>query len=148
VKEARATARLSALAALAVFAGACGENPRPARASNEIPRLWPSVVRPETTSEPRVRNSDNNWGNGPACIPKGETLSLEGTIVVRPFGKGADGALLKTSTEEWIVSYRADGVLRELQGRQVRARGRACDKQGEAVVGKHFDLTTVTETHR
>jgi hypothetical protein len=74
-------------------------------------------------------------------------VSLEGTIVVRPFGKGTDGALLKTNADEWVVSYRAEGTLLEMRDKRVLARGRACEKQGEAVHGKHFDLLTLTEVH-
>lgn len=98
-----------------------------------------------TTTVPVDRETphdfSDNWGNGPGCTPKGEELSLEGTIVVRPFGKGADGALLKTNTDEWVVSYHAEGALLALRGKPTLARGRACEKQGAAVSGKHFDLT-------
>ncbi len=75
----------------------------------------------------------------------GEPLTLSGTIVVRPFGKGTDGAVLKTDGGEWVISYRADGVVLALRDKRVVARGRACDKQGEAISGEHLDLLTLTE---
>ncbi len=53
----------------------------------------------------------------------GEPLTLSGTIVVRPFGKGTDGAVLKTDGGEWVISYRADGVVLALRDKRVAARG-------------------------
>src|SRR5262245_52409833 len=116
------------IVSFAVLVGACGASARPqGTESNESPRRF-----------------SDNWGDGPGCTPKGEELALEGTILVRPFGKGADGAVLKTNTDEWVVSYRPTGALLEMRGKRVVARGRACDKEGQSVVGKHFDLRTLT----
>lgn len=103
----------------------------------------------------RVHSFSNNWGAGAGdddslarligCTPTGPELSLRGTIVVSPFGKGTNGAQLKTDTEQWVVSYRATGALLELEGKQVVARGRASDKGGESIGGRHFDLSTLEE---
>jgi hypothetical protein len=78
------------------------------------------------------------------CAPHGPELALEGTIVVRPFHKGTDGAILRTDTDEWIVSYRAEGDLLALDGQRVTARGHECAKGGQAMSGKHLDLDAVT----
>ena len=93
----------------------------------------------------RVHQFSNNWGNSLGCAPKGLELTVEGTIEVRPFGKGTDGARLKTNEGQWVVSYRAEGALLALDGKRVVATGRACDKDGESIAGKHFDLKTLTE---
>jgi hypothetical protein len=87
----------------------------------------------------------DNFGGGAGCAPRGAEMTLRGRVEVRPFGKGTDGAVLKTADAEWVVSYRAQGPLLTLHGRQVIASGRACDKQGEAVSGKHFDLMSLTD---
>jgi hypothetical protein len=69
---------------------------------------------------------------------------LQGTIVLRPFRKGMQGALLRVSADEhWILAYRAEGVLLELDGKRVEVTGRACEKQLQAMAGKHFDLATL-----
>jgi hypothetical protein len=94
---------------------------------------------PTTTFSPST-----NWGEV-GCTPKGPTLTLSATVVVRPFGKGLDGAVLHTAGGDWIVSYRAEGKLLALRDKRVTATGRACDKEGQAIVGKHFDLATITE---
>jgi hypothetical protein len=86
-----------------------------------------------------------NWGES-GCTPKGEALTLRGRIRVEPFGKGTDGALLdEDGGEAWVLSYRAEGVLLQLDGVDVEVRGRACDKNGEALSGKHFDLESLVE---
>jgi len=100
---------------------------------------------PTLGSDAAVYHFDSNWGSGLGCSVKGDDLVLTGTIVVQPFGKGSDGALLKTDDDEWVLSYRAEGALLELRDKRVVAHGHACDKQGEAVGGKHFDLKTLTE---
>jgi hypothetical protein len=117
------------LAIVTVGTSACGP-PRP-----------PQDVAPRT----EVPFADN-WGSGPGCTPRGEVLTLSGTIAVRPFGKGSDGALLVTSAGEWILSYRAEGALLDLRGARVVARGRACDKQGASLGGAHLDLESVTRS--
>jgi hypothetical protein len=96
-----------------------------------------------TTS--REHRFANNWGNALGCTPKGDELTIIGAVAVRPFGKGVDGAVIATDTGTWVVSYNAGAELRELDGRRVRARGHACDKRGEAIVGKHLDLESLTE---
>lgn len=74
------------------------------------------------------------------CAPRGPELALAGTIVVRPFGKGTNGAILKTDSGEWILSYRAEGDLLDLDGHEVAARGHECTKGGQSMSGKHLDL--------
>ncbi|MCA9713573.1 MAG: hypothetical protein H6713_07130 [Myxococcales bacterium] len=87
---------------------------------------------------------EGGWG-GLGCVPRGEALTLRGTVLVRPFGKGTDGVFLRVAGgERWIVRYSADGVLRELAGARVIVTGRACDKQGEALAGPHLDIETIT----
>jgi hypothetical protein len=90
---------------------------------------------------------EENWGaNSLGCTPRGPELTIEGMLVVRPFGKGTDGAVIKTDTgDEWIVTYRAEGATLDLEDRRVIARGRECDKEGQSMAGKHFDLATLTE---
>jgi hypothetical protein len=103
---------------------------------------------PSPTS--RVHRFSDNWimGGDPkrtvTCTPFGEKLTLRGTILVRPFRKEMQGAILHVSEqEEWILAYRAEGVLLELDGKQVEITGRACEKQLQAMSGKHFDLATL-----
>jgi hypothetical protein len=130
---------------LAAFIDSCAGAPRPTQEASEAPSSGTSDPQSESADQHPVHHFSDNWGNGPGCTPKGEVLSLEGTIVIRPFGKGTDGALLKTDKDEWVISYRAEGTLLEMRDKTVLASGRACDKQGEAVAGKHFDLMTLTE---
>lgn len=94
----------------------------------------------------RTHRFHDNWGSGLGCEPHGDVLTLHGTIRIAPFRKGTNGALLETDDgETWVLSYRAQDPLLQLDGARVEARGRACDKQGEALVGKHFDLHAVVE---
>ena len=91
-----------------------------------------------------VSEFSDNWGDSP-CVPRGPELTLRGRIQVKPFGKGTDGVLLVAEDgASWVVSYRAEHALLGLDGKWVKARGRACDKQFEAVAGRHFDLQSVT----
>jgi hypothetical protein len=113
------------------------------RSATAPPQITPT---PTPTPAPVEHGFSDNWGNGPGCTPRGELLTLSGTIVVRPFGKGTDGALLATSDGEWIISYRATGVLLEARGERVVARGRACDKQGASIGGAHLDLESITRS--
>jgi hypothetical protein len=123
--------------AIVTLAGSsCGSAAAPQQPTPR-PSLSPSHVE--------HRFSDN-WGSGLGCTPRGEVLTLAGTIVVRPFGKGTDGAVLATSAGEWVISYRAEGALLELRGESVVARGRACDKQGASITGAHLDLESVTRS--
>lgn len=115
--------------------GACQTQPAPTTGS----------AVPTASAAPIVHRFHNNWGNGAGCEPFGAELTVRGVIEVRPFGKGSDGVLIKTATDAWVVSYRADNTLLKLQDREVEARGRACRKNGEAVGGKHFDLVSITE---
>lgn len=72
-------------------------------------------------------------------------MTLRGRIQVKPFGKGTDGALLVVDRGDlWVISYRAEGPILALDGREVSARGRACDKQFEAIGGPHFDVASIT----
>ena len=125
------------LAALVVLAGVCTLGPGCQCPVDEKP------AAEATMQHPTLRFS-HNWGNGPGCLPKGAEMTLVGTIVIRPFGKGTDGVLLKTKSDEWILSYHSAEPLSGLRGKVVRARGRACDKQGESAGRKHFDLSSLT----
>lgn len=77
------------------------------------------------------------------CTASGPERVIRGSLHVAPFGKGTNGAYLREGETKWIVSYRAQGVLLDLDGQAVEARGRPCNKQGQAVVGPHFDLTSL-----
>jgi hypothetical protein len=79
------------------------------------------------------------------CVPFGEILTLRGRIVVRWFREGRlKGAILRVSArDQWLLAYRAEGVLLELKGKHVEVTGRACTKHGQAMAGKHFDLATL-----
>jgi hypothetical protein len=86
-----------------------------------------------------------SYDDGAGCLPHGEVVDLKGVLVVEPFGKGIDGArLVAADGERWILNYGARGVYRELDGKRVTARGRACDMQGQAIMGRHFDAATLT----
>jgi hypothetical protein len=98
---------------------------------------------PPTTGT--VHRFQDNFGE-PGCAPKGEVLTLHGRIRVAPFRKGTNGALFDDDAgETWVLSYRAEGALLRLDGAHVEIRGHACDKRGEALAGKHFDLDMVIE---
>jgi hypothetical protein len=92
---------------------------------------------------PAARALPNAWASGMGCTPKGDELAVTGALVVRPFGKGTDGAVIQADDGEWILSYRAEGALLDLAGTRVTVRGRACDKQGEATAGRHFDAASI-----
>lgn len=102
------------------------------------------AVEPQPTTGKTHRFRDN-WGE-PGCAARGEPLTLRGRVRVEPFRKGTSGALLdEDGGESWVLTYRAEGVLLQLDGAHVEVRGRACDKIGEAISGKHFDLESLVE---
>jgi hypothetical protein len=131
---------------IGLLALACTDGKASTNAPNQI------IPGPPAPSEAlgAVHRFTDNWGansGGYGCTPRGETLTLRGTIIVRPFGKGADGVVLRADTDrEWILSYGAEGVLLEFAGDRVEITGRACDKGGQAMFGDHFDLATLTPT--
>jgi hypothetical protein len=90
-----------------------------------------------------ARSPPENWGTGLGCVPDQPARSVQGIVRVTPFGKGTEGARLDDGSQQWVVSYRADGPLRALDGKRVEARGRPCAKQGESVFGPHFDLEQI-----
>ena len=93
----------------------------------------------------KVHRFQDNWGE-PGCAIEGEELTLHGRVRVEPFGKGTDGARFDDdSGETWVLSYRAEGVLLQLDGAHVEIRGHECEKRGEAVFGRHFDLDMLIE---
>jgi hypothetical protein len=101
-------------------------------------------LQPQPATGTTHRFSDN-WGE-PGCATRGDRITLRGRIRVEPFHKGTSGVLLdEDGGEAWALSYRARGVLLQLDGAHVEVRGRACDKQGQALSGKHFDLETLVE---
>lgn len=100
----------------------------------------PSAAVSEGGPRYEVRDS---WVGSP-CLPRGDEIAVTGRIEVKPFGKGSDGArLVVDGGESWVISYRAEGPILQLSGKRVRATGRACDKQLEAIAGKHFDVVTL-----
>lgn len=130
---------------MALMTGSCAER-APA----------PAPVPPTSRPAVRLHRFSNNWASGVkgddrlaglvTCTPSGPELSLRGIIKVRPFGKGTDGAILKTGSGDWVLTYRAEGVLLELQEKEVLVHGRACAKEGESIGGNHFDLATLEES--
>ena len=91
-----------------------------------------------------VHRFSNNFSGGLGCEPIGDERTVIGKLVLRPFKGDNEGALLKTKDDEtWVLSYRATGALRRLAGERVLARGRECEKQGEAYAGRHLDLRTL-----
>ena len=89
----------------------------------------------------------DNWGEdsgNPGCSASGPEQTLLGVVRVAPFGKGTDGAKLDDGHQQWVLSYRAEGALKQLDGKRVEAKGRPCRKEGEAIMGPHFDLRSVT----
>ncbi|WAS96544.1 hypothetical protein [Nannocystis punicea] len=132
-------------ALIACLAAACSANP-PSAPTAPAPAA-PAPVAPIDTraNAPGSRDVSGGYDESSQCLPRGDVVELKGELVVEPFGKGADGARLVTADgERWILTYGARDVHRELAGKQVTARGRVCDKQDEAIVGPHFDATTLT----
>jgi len=103
---------------------------------------------PVPASEGVVHTFEGLFASGAGCIPKGDLRTLTGRVEVSPFGKGSDGAKVVTDDEAWVVSYGVDDLLRSLHGHRVEATGRACDKQGGAVGGPHFDLARLVDLGR
>jgi hypothetical protein len=107
--------------------------------------LCPACQGSRAPAGPVYRFADT-WGtvgDEPSCSPHGEVLTLRGRIELRSFRK-VDGAILRVGPgEEWILGYRAEGVLLELDGELVEVTGRACTKNFQAMSGDHFDLATL-----
>lgn len=115
----------------------CSRAPTPAPCPTAEPEPIPTSGK--------VHRFQDNWGE-PGCAVKGDVLTLHGRIRVEPFRKGTSGALFDDDAgESWVLTYRAEGVLLQLDGAQVEIRGWACDKRGEALSGKHFDLDMLIE---
>jgi hypothetical protein len=123
---------------------ACGSpvsppGPRPAETA---PSEASISVSPGMTI-PMKNNWDEARGN-PGCSASGPEQTLRGVVRVAPFGKGTDGAKLDDGHQRWVLSYRAEGALKQLDGKRVEAKGRPCNKEGQAIMGPHFDLLSVT----
>jgi hypothetical protein len=104
----------------------------------------PAAAPPASAAPGRSYDVSGSYDGGSECLPRGEVVELKGKLVVEPFGKGSDGARLITAEgERWILTYGARGAFLELDGQQVTARGRVCDKQEEAIRGAHFDAATL-----
>ena len=125
------------IGAVLVAVVACGHG-------SPSPRTGEPTPEPETTERPAGAGPLRTGDPITDCVPRGPELTLEGTIVVQPFGKGTNGAILQTGTDEWVLAYRAEGELLALDGQRVTAHGRECAKGGQAVYGKHFDYTALT----
>jgi hypothetical protein len=137
----RATLLLACLG-LACKPGASTPQAAPADAHTGPPQ---AAAAPATGPHGRTHDVSGSYDGGAGCTPRGDTVELTGELVVEPFGKGTDGARLLTADgERWILAYRAQGPLREHAGKRVAVRGRACDKQGEAIAGRHFDAVTLS----
>lgn len=123
---------------------ACGSPlspPRP-RPAETAPRQASISVSPGTTIPMK-----DNWGEAsgnPGCSASGPEQTLLGVVRVEPFGKGTDGATLDDGHQRWILSYRAEGALKQLDGKRVEAKGRPCNKEAEAILAPHLDLRSVT----
>ena len=116
--------------------------------STTTPTPYPAaIVEPPHAGAEKVHRFRDNWGE-PGCAVRGDAITLRGRISVEPFGKGTDGAMLDADDgERWVLTYRAEGVLLQLDGARVEIRGWACDKRGEAIAGQHFDLDSLVELH-
>jgi hypothetical protein len=135
------------LALLSMLMCSCGpkyECPCSAQQPEAVGSAAEQGVEPQPTTG-KTHTFRDNWGE-PGCAARGEPLTLRGRVRVEPFRKGTSGALLdEDGGEAWVLTYRAQGVLLQLDGAHVEVRGRACDKQGEALSGKHFDLESLVE---
>lgn len=89
--------------------------------------------------------ASGQWEAG-SCTPDGDVTTIVGKLVVSPFGKGTDGArVVPDAGAPWVLTYRATAAMRSVDGKRVSVRGRPCTKQGQAIVGRHFDADTLTE---
>jgi hypothetical protein len=131
---------------LVVALVACAEAaPQPAPAVAVEPTPPPPTAEAAPRPAGRVYPLPDPFAGGMGCTPSGEPTTIEGELVVQPFGKGSEGARLVASDGAWVLSYRAEGPLRELAGKHVRVRGRPCNKRGEAVSGRHFAAEALIE---
>jgi len=86
------------------------------------------------------------------CVTKGKIQHLRGTLRPEPAprpgqktGKRFGGTrLVLTGGEALVVAYGATEQHRRLAGKTIIALGRYCDKQGQAIVSRHFHINTLT----
>jgi hypothetical protein len=129
---------LHALALTAVVS--CTPRPVPEPVPIEEPEPVDEQLGPPVAIAPQFAPPDSGTG----CVASGETTELRGTILVKPFGKGADGIVLYDGDQSWVVSYDGeDRVLRSFHEVEVLARGRPCEKEEEAVDLPHFELKSL-----
>jgi hypothetical protein len=107
---------------------------------------WAGCGAPQAGDRIAFDREADGWDDARyGCVPRGEVRQVRGVLRTLPFGKGTDGTVLEVDGgDAWIVDYKATAQHRELAGRTVVATGRACDKQGASVVGRHFDIATVS----
>ncbi|HEX7699348.1 MAG TPA: hypothetical protein VF403_01420, partial [Kofleriaceae bacterium] len=117
-------------------------------ACSTSPPRTASTSRSTAASSPTLAAADGisgQWDASP-CTPDGDVTTIIGKLVIAPFGKGTDGArLVPDDGAPWVLTYRATPAMRELDGKRVSARGRPCSKQGQAIIGRHFDADTLSE---
>jgi len=80
------------------------------------------------------------------CAPYATSERVAGTLRVRSFGKkGGEGTeLVLENGKAWIVAYGATEQHRDLAGAELIATGRRCNKQGQAIIGQHFHIESLT----
>lgn len=77
------------------------------------------------------------------CTPLGDTTELVGVVEMLDFGKGRRGVIIDDGEVKWVVSYNDESVFAEWEKERVLARGRQCDKQGEAIKAYHFEVKSL-----
>jgi len=88
------------------------------------------------------------------CIPRGTVEELVGELRPEP-PPARDGEkifggtwLVLANGEPVVVAYGATLQHERLAGKRIRARGRFCEKQGQAVNGRHFDIDSFVLTRQ
>lgn len=126
----------------------CGPGPTTQGSTERFTRGWAATQG----STERFTHGWAGW-NRPdiGCVPKGKVQQLRGTLRPQPLdrrgrkpGKGFGGTrLVLKNGAALVVSYGATTQHRRLAGKTVIASGRYCDKQGQAIVGQHFNVERV-----
>ena len=118
---------------------ACPPKPIPQPDDERVERV-PSESIGEPVAIPAQWDDDPRIG----CVAVGDTREIHGTVKLMDLGRGREGAVIDDGTVKWVVSYTAeDGVLEDFDGVEVLARGRKCEKQGQAVQAWHFQLRSL-----
>ena len=106
----------------------------------------PPPTVPEPVEEPQLQLGEPvavapQFSPDPSegCAATESTRQIIGTIETFD-AKGRTLFILNDGDVRWVISYDEESVFRDFENTEVLARGRRCDKQGDAVKAWHFDV--------